>query len=64
MQAQHKKTTLSMCYRILSKDSELYIVQVIKEREIERKRERQKKSFLFMFEIFMKLICRTHLVRD
>ncbi len=62
MQAQHKKTTLSMCYRILSKDSELYIVQVIK--EIERKRERQKKSFLFMFEIFMKLICRTHLVRD
>jgi hypothetical protein len=48
MQAQHKKTTLSMCYQILSKDSELYIVQVIKEREIERERETKEKFFVYV----------------
>ena len=49
MQAQHKKTTLSMCYRILREDSELYIVQVIKEREIERERERETKEKFFVY---------------
>lgn len=61
MQAQRKITMISMCYQLLREESELNIVEVIKEREIGRE---TKEKFLFVFEIFMKLICRTHLVRD